>query len=120
MKHILLILALNTFPFLMIAQNTNTLSDKPDSAKKILLAEVSCGQCQFGLPGMDCNLAVRIDGRAYFVKGANIDSYGDAHANDGFCKAIRKAEVQGELLNNQFILSYFKLLETPMKSKSKK
>lgn len=120
MKQLLLILALNTFPFWVNAQNTIVLSDKPDTAKKILLAEVSCGQCQFGLPGMDCSLAVRIDGHAYFVKGANIDSYGDAHANDGFCKAIRKAEVQGELINNQFNLSYFKLLEKPIKTKSKK
>ena len=120
MKILLLILALNTIPFLVIAQNTKTLSDKPDPAKKILIAEVSCGQCQFNLPGMDCSLAVRIDGHAYFVKGANIDSYGDAHSNDGFCKAIRKAEVQGELINNQFNLSYFKLLEKSFKTKSKK
>ena len=120
MKQLLLILALISFSFLVSAQNTITLSDKPDPAKKILIAEVSCGQCLFGLQGMDCSLAVRIDGHAYFVKGASIDSYGDAHAKDGFCKAIRKAEVQGELINNQFVLSHFKLLEKPIKTKSKK
>ena len=42
---------------------------------------------------------------------SDIDSHGDAHANDGFCKAVRKAEVQGEIANNRFKVTYFKLLK---------
>jgi hypothetical protein len=30
----------------------------------------------------DCELAVRIDGKPYFVDGTSLDSHGDAHAND--------------------------------------
>ena len=82
-----------------------------DSSKKILQVDASCGQCQFGMKGSGCTLAVRINGKSYFVEGTNIDSYGDAHSHDGFCKAIRKAEVQGEIVGDKFKASYFKLLE---------
>jgi hypothetical protein len=36
------------------------------------------------LKGYACDLAVRIDGKTYFVDGTSIDSHGDAHAEDGF------------------------------------
>ena len=74
------------------------------------IMEVACGECMFGLHGDDCNLAVRFDGRAYFVQGAHIDDHGDAHAGDGFCNAIRKAEVTGELVDNVFQVTDLKLL----------
>ncbi|MBK8518800.1 MAG: hypothetical protein IPL55_21710 [Saprospiraceae bacterium] len=61
------------------------------------------------MPGKGCNLAIRIDGQAHFIKGTDIDDHGDAHADDGFCEAIRMAEVQGELVNDTFNISYFKL-----------
>lgn len=95
----------------LINANAQDIS-KPDSTKKILTVEASCGQCQFGLKGEGCKLAVRIDGKAYFVKGTDIDSHGDAHAKDGFCEAIRSAVIQGEVINNEFVLTYFRLLDT--------
>lgn len=76
----------------------------------IQIVEASCGQCNFKLEGQGCNLAVRIAGKAYFVDGTSIDEHGDAHAKDGFCSAIRKAEVKGEIVDNRFKSSYFKLL----------
>lgn len=86
-------------------------SGKSDTAKKIFVVEASCGQCQFGLKSQQgCDLAVRIDGKAYFVDGTKIDEHGDAHASDGFCEAVRKAEVQGEVVKGRFKTSYFKLL----------
>jgi hypothetical protein len=36
------------------------------------------------LEGHGCELAVRIDGKPYFVDGTSLDSHGDAHANDAF------------------------------------
>ncbi len=92
------------------AQTKEKAPNKLDSTKKVQMVEASCGQCQFKLKGTDCDLAVRIDGNAYYVDGSNIDDHGDAHANDGFCNAIRKAEVQGEIVNNRFKATYFKLL----------
>src|SRR6187549_2774229 len=83
----------------------------PDPNKKIQVVETACGECQFKLAGKGCDLAVRINGKAYFVDGTDIDSHGDAHAEDGFCKAVRKAEVQGNLANDRFKVTYFKLLK---------
>ena len=36
---------------------------------KMLIAEASCGQCQFKMEGKGCDLAVRINGKSYFVDG---------------------------------------------------
>ena len=77
---------------------------------KTQIVEASCGQCQFGMKEKGCDLAVRIEGKSYFVKGTSIDSHGDAHAKDGFCTCIRKAEVVGEIKDNLFIVTYFKLM----------
>jgi len=93
-----------------IAQTKQFDISKPDPSKKIQTVELSCGECKFKLKGKSCDLAVRINGKAYFIDGASIDSFGDAHANDGFCKAIRKAEVQGEVVKNRFKVTYIKLL----------
>lgn len=87
----------------------------PDSTKKIQIVEAACGECQFKLEGKGCNLAVRIDNKAWFVDGTAIDSHGDAHAKDGFCNAVRKAEVQGQLVNDRFKVTYFKLLKSEEK-----
>ena len=78
---------------------------------KTQIVEVACGQCQFGMKGKTgCDLAVRIDGKSYFVDGTDINKHGDAHAKDGFCTAVRKAEVVGEIKNDCFVVSEFKLL----------
>jgi hypothetical protein len=90
----------------------------PDPNKKVLVVETACGECQFKLAGKGCDLAVRIDGKAYFVDGTDIDSHGDAHAKDGFCNAVRKAEVQGVIANNRFKVTYFKLLKEPEKKEA--
>ena len=87
----------------------------PDPNKKVQVVETACGECQFKLTGKGCDLAVRIEGKAYFVDGTDIDSHGDAHAKDGFCNSVRKAEVQGEVVNDRFKVTYFKLLKTAEK-----
>lgn len=87
---------------------------KTDTTIKITqptIVEASCGQCMFGLKTKKgCDLAVRIDSVAYFVDGSNIDDHGDAHANDGFCNAIRKATVQGAVVNGKFVATKFTLV----------
>ena len=96
--------------FISNAQNEQVVISKPDPKKKIEVVEISCGECRFKLKGHGCDLAVRINGKAYFIDGVNIDDFGDAHGKMGFCMAIRKAEVQGELVKNRFKVSYLKLL----------
>ncbi|MCK7589170.1 DUF6370 family protein [Subsaxibacter sp. CAU 1640] len=77
------------------------------------VVEISCGQCQFGLTSQDgCDLAVRLDGKAYFVDGADIDDFGDAHDEQtGFCEVVRKAEVIGNVEDNRFKVSSVKLID---------
>jgi hypothetical protein len=93
----------------LFAQKTK--SQKVDSTKKILYVEASCGQCQFKMAGKGCTLAVRIDGKSYFVQKADIDDFGDAHSKVGFCNAIRKVKVQGDIVGDKFVASYFELLD---------
>lgn len=96
-------------------QNENRQAPNPN--KKLAEVETSCGQCKLGLKGKGCTLAIRLDGKAYFVEGTDIDQHGDAHADDGFCNKIRKAKVQGEVVNGKFVATYFQLLPEPMKKK---
>ena len=93
------------------AQKSDPKVSMPDSNKKVQVVETACGECQFKLAGKGCNLAVRIDSNSYFVDGTDINSHGDAHAKDGFCNAVRKAEVQGNVVNDRFKVTYFKLLK---------
>jgi hypothetical protein len=100
-------LAFLAFLFLSItihAQDKKT-TEKPQ------IVETACGECQFGMEGKSCDLAVRIDGKSYFVDGTTIDEHGDAHAKDGFCNKIRKASVIGKIENNRFKVTSYKLIK---------
>ena len=100
MKKIIAVLVL----FACISVNAQ---DKP----KTQIVEAACGQCQFAMKSKaGCDLAVRIDGKSYFVEGTDIHKHGDAHAADGFCSTVRKAEVVGEVKDDKFVASSFKLL----------
>ena len=101
-------IAIIAIAFLMTFGQVFAQNKKENS--KIQIVEASCGQCQLGMEGKSCDLAVRVNGKSYFVEGTNIDSHGDAHADDGFCASIRKAEVIGEIKDNKFVVTYFKLL----------
>lgn len=77
------------------------------------VAELSCGQCQFGLDSQaGCDLAIRIDEKAYFIEGFGIDDFGDAHnKTSGFCEVVRKGEVIGSIENNTFLASSIKMVD---------
>ncbi len=77
---------------------------------RAVIVDAACGQCQFGLPGSSCDLAVRIDGASYFVDGSGIDDHGDPHSPDGFCNAVRAARVSGQVQEGRFVATHFELL----------
>ncbi|CAM1371358.1 conserved hypothetical protein [Tenacibaculum sediminilitoris] len=81
--------------------------------EKTQIVEASCGQCQFGLNSQNgCDLAVKIDGQAYFIDGVHIDDFGDAHDEKiGFCNVVRKAEVTGKVEDDRFKATSFKVVE---------
>ena len=99
-------IVVSTFLFFAVAASAQ---EKKEEIKPQIV-EAACGQCQFDMKGNGCDLAVRIDGKTYFVDGTTIDSHGDAHADDGFCAKIRKAEVVGKIVDNRFKVTSFKLL----------
>jgi hypothetical protein len=120
MKAVFLLCGFVLFLGSAMAQKTNVVALKKDSTKKVQVVETACGECQFKLKGNGCHLAVRINGTAYFVDGTDIDSHGDAHADDGFCNAVRKAEVQGTVVNNRYQVTWFQLVESKSTAPSKK
>ncbi len=79
-----------------------------DSTQAVQHAEAACGKCLFGMKDNDCMLAVRINGKAYHVEGADSNGFGDAHKNDGFCNATWKAAINGRLEQNRFKVSSLK------------
>ena len=109
MRKIYLLVAMLFMSSVMHAQTTDTKKLNPN--KKVWVVEASCGECKFKMKGKGCSLAIKLDGKNYFVSNANIDDYGDAHEKKGFCNSIRKAKVQGEVVNGKFVVSYFKLID---------
>lgn len=88
-----------------------TFAGKAQSVDSTQIVEASCGQCKFGMKDKKgCDLAIRINNIPYFVKGTTIDKHGDAHADDGFCNAIRKARVSGSIEGKNFVTTSFVLL----------
>ena len=84
-----------------------------EKKEKYITAEISCGQCQFNLTGQKgCDLAIKIDEKAYFIDGAHIDDFGDAHdKKTGFCEVIRTAKVVGQIEGNRYKISSIKLIK---------
>ncbi len=109
MKKLIFALILGLFSFSVNAQTT---PQKTATTKVITkqVVDIACGECQFKMKGKDCELAVKIDGKPYFVDGKGIDDFGDAHGEHGFCNAVSKAEVTGEIVNNRFKAKEIKLL----------
>lgn len=115
MKKLSIFLLFATFAFITNAQETPTKATKIKKKK----VEIACGECMFKMPGKGCDLAVRIDGVAYFVDGRKIDDFGDAHADDGFCNAIRKATVTGEIVDGRFKEKSIQLADNKKAKKTK-
>lgn len=111
MKALFLALAAVLMSAAGFAQAASSLSARPDPAKKLMVVDASCGECNFGMEGDNCDLAIALNGKYYFVDGVGIKDYGGPHDKGGFCVAVRRAEVQGEVVNGRFKASYFKLLD---------
>ena len=82
-----------------------------EDLKKGVVVKASCGKCKFDMKGKGCDLAVKINGKHYFVTGTDIGDHGDAHSSRGFCKAIRDAKVKGKIKGGKFHVSSFILLK---------
>ena len=89
-----------------------TESQKGNNMSINQVVEAACGQCQLCMTEkLGCDLAIRIDGKSYFVDGTSIHDHGDAHADDGFCAAVRKANVKGEIIDGRFKAESFTVIK---------
>lgn len=114
MKQSLLIL-LSVACFSLNAQESpKTL--KLDPNKKTFDVLASCGTCNFKMKAPGCPLAIKMDDKFYLVEGTKIDDHGDAHADDGFCNAIKKAKVQGTVEGDKFKVTYFEIVKEKNKN----
>jgi hypothetical protein len=88
----------------------STMAQNKTKEVKNKTVEASCAQCQFKVKEpRGCDLSIRLDGKVYFVDGTNLDAHGDAHEEDGFCNAIRRAKVSGTISGNRIKVSQFEL-----------
>ncbi|MDN3585827.1 DUF6370 family protein [Pedobacter aquatilis] len=104
---------MKNFSFTIIIVVFSLIANAQSPPKKVITkqtVDIACGECQFKMKGKDCDLAVKIDGKPYFVDGKNIDDFGDAHGEHGFCNAVSKAEITGEIVGNRFKATSITLL----------
>lgn len=104
MKALIFALLLTSFAFVANAQTTpQQKTTQQATALKGKVVEIACGECKFKMKGKGCDLAIRVDGKSYFVDGKSVDDFGDAHdEKHGFCNVISKAEATGEIVDNRF------------------
>jgi hypothetical protein len=111
MKKLFLITAILLISLTVAAQ-------KKVKTYKVLAA---CGQCQFDMSSSTgCSLAIQVAGKKYWVDGSSITDHGNEHADDGLCKRVRKAEVQGSFKDNRFNTTSFVVIPEKKKKSKKK
>jgi len=74
------------------------------------IVEASCGICQLSMAGDECQLAIRVDGKDFYVEGTGIDDHGNPHGEDGFCNAIRNAHVKATYKQGIYLVTSFELV----------
>ncbi|MCR9173043.1 MAG: DUF6370 family protein [bacterium] len=71
---------------------------------------VACGMCVFDMTGDECELAIEVDGKYYYVEGSNIHDHGNPDAEGGMCTQERKAQVTGQIKHGVFVAESFTLI----------
>lgn len=98
--------SLTTFLGILVITSCGTVKETKRISQVV---NASCGICHFDMTGDECDLAVEINGKYFYTVGSGIDEHGDSHAADGFCNAVRKAEVTGEIKLGVFYIESFRL-----------
>ncbi len=111
MKKIFLLVLISCLSFGAFSQEIKKQPLKIDSTKEVHVVNAACGTCMFKMEGKGCKLAITFKGKNYFVEGTGIDDHGDAHDNAGFCNASSKAKVQGKVVDDKFLVTYFELVK---------
>ena len=95
-------------------KSSSLITTIPNSGKIEGFVITSCGMCNFGYKkNKGCSLTMKIGDTVYPVEGTSIHDHGDAHSEEGFCRAIRVAYVSGKVKKNKFYSDSFTLIESP-------
>ncbi len=62
------------------------------------------------MTGDECDLAVLIDGKHYYVDGSGVSDHGNEHSDDGLCVISRKAQVKGKIKYGVFLAESVKII----------
>ena len=74
--------------------------------------DAACGMCQFKVKSdKGCAMSVKINEKVYHVEGLDKKTFGDAHAEEGYCKVMKKAIVSGEIKKGKFYATSFKYVD---------
>ncbi len=111
MKKFFLLILISCISAAAFSQETKKQPLKFDKKKEVHVVDAACGTCMLKMEGKDCKLAITFKGKNYFVAGTDIDDHGDAHDDAGFCNAISKAKVQGKVVDDKFLVTYFELVK---------
>lgn len=96
----------NIFLVLMLMFSASVFAQKKVVNQTV---DAACGMCQFKQKSdKGCAMAVKIDGKLYYVEGIDKKEFGDAHAHDGYCNEMKKAVVSGEVKKGKFYATSFK------------
>lgn len=69
----------------------------------------ACGLCKFGMQSQQCELAIKVDMKPYFVLGVDVGDHDKFHEPDGYCMVVRHAKVSGKIVDNKFVASSYEL-----------
>ena len=76
-----------------------------------IITKVSCGKCNFEMTSENCELAIEIDQRYYFIEGFSIYEFGNPDSDFGLCSLIRDAKVLGKVKHGVFVAEKFELID---------
>ncbi len=100
---------------LLIACGTSSDEGPASDAQELLArtAEAGCAMCIYEMEGAEsCALAVKVDGRPYYVTGSTIFDHGDPHAADGLCKTGREAVIDGKIEGGRVVATKIEIKPT--------
>jgi hypothetical protein len=77
--------------------------DTPQASRNVDLkaAQVACGTCKFDMNGSGCDAAIKVDGKAYWLDGMEVQGHHDMHKPGGICLTVRTADVKGTITGDR-------------------
>ena len=104
MKYARYIFLISSINLLLYAVNRPRMAG---SMKINMIVDTRCAKCQFKMKGIEeCFLAVENNSELYFIDEKMINLF-DGSSENKFCIETKKANVKGEIFEDEFFLQSF-------------